>query len=161
MTHEEMSNFTHEELSNFSHLELSLKQTELIETIVNDFRDDIPSSVIIKLERICRNFISSCEQNNIEIPSEITELKNKKHLSVLDILSILGTIITIISFVMGIFSSDDRTVHNAYTNQIINYVINEEYITNIYNINNELKQTYNISIDTNSTPNDTNTNNGF
>ena len=157
MTHEEMSNFTHEELSNFSHLELSLEQTELIKTIVNDFRDDIPSSVIIKLERICQNFISSCEQNNIEIPSEITDLKNKKHLSVLDILSVLGTIITIISFVMGIFSSDDRTVHNTYTNQITNYIINEEYITNIYNINNELKQTYNISIDTDSTSNDSNT----
>lgn len=157
MTHEEMSNFTNEELSNFSHLELSLEQTELIKTIINDFRDDIPSSVIIKLERICHNFISSCEQNNIEIPSEITELKNKKHLSVLDMLSILGTIITIISFVMGMFSSDDRAIHNTYTNQITNYVINEEYIKNIYNINNELKQTYNISIDTGSTPNDTNT----
>ncbi len=157
MTHEEMSNFTNEELSNFRHFELSLKQTELIKTIVNDFRDDISSSVIIKLERICQNFISSCEQNNIEIPSEIIELKNKKHLSVLDILSVLGTIITIISFVMGIFSSDDRTVHNTYTNQITNYVINEEYITNIYNINNELKQTYNISINTGSTSNDSNT----
>lgn len=158
MTHEEMSNFTNEELSNFSHLELSLKQTELIKIIVNDFRDDIPSSVIIKLERICRNFISSCEQNNIEIPSEITELKHKKHLSVLDILSVLGTIITIISFVMGILSSDDKTIHNSYINQITNYVINEEYITNIYNINIELKQTYNISIDTDSTPNDSDTN---
>ena len=87
----------------------------------------------------------------------ITELKNKKHLSILDILSVLGTIITIISFVMGIFSSDDRTVHNTYTNQITNYVITEKYITNIYNINNELKQTYDISIDTDSTPNDSNT----
>lgn len=161
MTHEEMSNFTNEELSNFSHLELSLKQTELIKIIVNDFRDDIPSSVIIKLERICRNFISSCEQNNIEIPSEITELKHKKHLSVLDILSVLGTIITIISFVMGILSSDDKTIHNSYINQITNYVINEEYITNIYNINIELKQTYNISIDTDSTPNDSDTNDWF
>jgi hypothetical protein len=157
MTYDEMSKFTHEELSCFSHLELSLEQTELIKTIVNDFRDDIPSSVIIKLERICQNFISSCEQNNIEIPSEITELKNKKHLSILDILSVLGTIITIISFVMGIFSSDDRTVHNTYTNQITNYVITEKYITNIYDINNELKQTYDISIDTDSTPNDSNT----
>lgn len=159
MTHEEMSNFTNEELSNFSHLELSLESTELIINLVNDFRDDIPSSVIIKLERICRNFISSCEQNNIEIPSEITELKNKKHLSILEILSVLGTIITIISFVMGMFSSDDRNVHNTYVNQITNYVINEEYITNIYNINNELKQTYNISIYTDSTPNDTDTDN--
>lgn len=157
MTYDEMSKFTHEELSCFSHLELSLEQTELIKTIVNDFRDDIPSSVIIKLERICQNFISSCEQNNIEIPSEITELKNKKHLSILDILSVLGTIITIISFVMGIFSSDDRTVYNTYTNQITNYVITEKYITNIYDINNELKQTYDISIDTDSTPNDSNT----
>ena len=66
MTHEEMSNFTNEELSNFSHLELSLEQTELIKTIVNDFREDIPSTVILKLEKICQNFISSCEQNNIE-----------------------------------------------------------------------------------------------
>lgn len=161
MTHEEMSNFTHEELSNFSHLELSLEQTELIKTIVNDFRDEIPSSVIIKLERICHNFISSCEQNNIEIPSEITELKNKKPLSILEILSVLGTIITIISFVMGIFSSDDRTTHNTYTNQITNYVINEEYITNIYNINNELKQTYNISINTDTASNDANTDDWF
>ncbi len=119
-----MSNFTHKELSNFSHLELSLEQTELIKTIVNNFRDDISSSVIIKLEGICQNFISSCEQNNIEIHLEIIELKNKKHLSVLDILSVLGTIITIVSFVMGIFSSDDRTVHNTYTNQITNCVIN-------------------------------------
>lgn len=57
---------------------------------------------------------------------------------------------------MGIFSSEDRTAHNTYTNQITNYVINEEYITNIYNINNELKQTYNISINTGSTSNDSN-----
>lgn len=41
MTYDEMSKFTHEELSCFSHLELSLEQTELIKTIVNDFRDDI------------------------------------------------------------------------------------------------------------------------
>ena len=157
MTHEEMSNFTNEELSNFSHLELSLQQTKLIKTIINDFRDDLPSSVIIKLERISHNFISSCEQNKIEIPSEITELKNKKHLSVLDILSVLGTIITIISFSMELFSSKDKTIHSTYTNQITNYVINEEYITNVYNINNELQQTYNISINKNTTSNNTNT----
>lgn len=158
MTHEEMSNFTYEELSNFSHLDLSLKNTELILNIVNDFRDDIPSSVIIKLERLSHNFISSCEQNNIDIPSEITELKNKKHLSILEILSVLGTIITIVSFTMELFSSKDKIVHNTYVNQITNYIINEEYIENIYYINNELKQIYNISIDTDSAPNNTNTN---
>lgn len=152
-----MSNFTNEELSNFSHLELSLEQTELIKTIVNDFREDIPSTVILKLEKICQNFISSCEQNNIEIPSKISELKNKKPLSFLEMFSVFGTILTMISFVMDMFSSNDKTVNNTYINQITNYVINEEYITNIYDINNELKQTYNISIDIGNTSNNANT----
>ena len=49
MTHEEMSNFTNEELANFSHLELSLEKTELLQCIINDVRNDIPITVLIKL----------------------------------------------------------------------------------------------------------------
>ena len=123
MTHEEMSNFTHEELSNFYHLELSLKNTELLQNIINDFREDIPSGTILRLERVCQNFITSCEDNNVEIPSEITALKSKKHLSFLDIFSILGTAITIITFVIDMFSSDEKTINNTYINNVTNYVI--------------------------------------
>lgn len=158
MTHEQMSNFTNEELSNFSHLELSLESTELLKNLVNDFREDIPSAVILKLHTICKNFISSCEQNSIEIPSEISELKDKKHLTVIDIISILGSIASIISIAMSMFSSsENKTINNTYINQVTNYVINEEYVTNIDTIYNELKQTYNISIDTDSTSNNSNT----
>lgn len=151
MTHEEMSNYTYEELSNFSHLELSLKNTELLQNLINDFREDIPSGIILKLERLCQNFIASCEDNNIEIPSEIKEFKSKKHLSFFDILSILGTAITIISFVIDMFSSDQKTINNAYINNVTNNIISNEYVTEIDFIINELKQTYNISINTNDT----------
>lgn len=146
MTHEEMSNFTNEELSNFSNLELSLECTELVKNLINDFREDIPSGIILKLERISKNFINSCERNNIEIPSEIVDLKDKKHLTIVDIATILGTIISIISLVISMFSSSNRNVNNTYINQITNYVINAEYITNINIIYNELKQTYNIHL---------------
>lgn len=69
-----MSNFTNEELSNFSHLELSLKNIELLQQLIDDFREDIPSGIILKLDNICRNFITSCEENNIEIPVEVSML---------------------------------------------------------------------------------------
>lgn len=161
MTYEEMSNFTHEELSNFGHLELSLKNTELLQKIINDFREDIPSRIILKLESICKNFITFCESNNIEIPVEVSTLKNKKHFTFLEILSILGTVITIISFVIDMFSSEEKTVNNAYINQVTNYVITEEYITNIDTIINELEQTYNISINIEDTSNDSDSENWF
>ena len=154
-----MSKFTHEELSNFSHLELSLKSTELLKNLINDFRDDIPSGVILKLEEMSKNFINSCENNNIEIPSEIAELKNKKHLTVIDIISILGSIASLISLAMSMFSSNNKTINNTYINQITNYVITEEYITNIDTIVNELEQTYNISINIEDTSNDSNSEN--
>ena len=157
MTHEQMSNFTYEELSNFMYLELSLESTELLKNLINDFREDIPSGIILKLERISKNFISSCERNNIEIPSEIVELKDKKHLTIVDIVSILGSIVSIISLAMSMFSSGNKTVNNIYINQITNYVISEEYITNIDTTYNELKQTNNISINTDTESNDSNT----
>lgn len=157
MTYEQMSNFTYEELSHFSHLELSLESTELMINLINDFREDIPSGIILKLEGISKNFLNSCERNNVEIPSEIAELKNKKHLTIIDIISILDTIVSIISFVMSLFSSGDKTVNNTYINQVTNYVINEEYITNIDTTYNELKQIYNISINTDENSNDSNT----
>lgn len=156
MTYEEMSNFTHEELSNFSHLELSLESTQLIINLINDFREDIPSSIILKLERISKNFINSCENNDVEIPSEIVELKNKKHLTIVDIATILGTIISMISLAISVFSSNNKTVNNTYINQITNYIINEEYTTNIDATYNELKQIYNISINTDETSNNPN-----
>lgn len=139
MTYEEMSNFTHEELSNFSHLELSLKNTELLQKLINDFREDIPSGIILKLEKICKYFITSCEENNIEIPVEVSTLKSKNHLTFLEIFSILGTIITIISFAIDMFSSEEKTINNTYINQVTNYVITEEYITNIDTIVYELE----------------------
>lgn len=157
MTHEEMSNFTYEELSNFWHFELSLDKTELLQKMVNDFREDIPSRIILKLESLCKNFITSCENNNIEISQEIVGLKNKKHFSIIDILSVLASITSIISFIMSMFSSSEKTINNTYINQITNYAITEEYITDIDIIINELEQTYNITIETYDTPNNTNT----
>lgn len=159
MTHEEMSNFTYEELSNFSHLELSLKRTELLKTFVNDFREDIPSNVILKLEKICQDFINSCEDNNIEVPPDIKELKDKKHFTIVEIFSILGAIATIVSLVMSMFSSNEQTINNTYINQVTNYVITDEYITNVDIIINELEQTYNISINIDDTSDDSNSEN--
>ena len=140
MTHKEMSNFTNEELSKFNHLELSLKNTELLQNLINDFREDIPASIILKLETICQDFIASCEKSNIKIPPEIAALKNKKTLTVGDILSILQVIIAIISLV----TSNEENIHNTYINQVTNYVINENYVTDTDIIINDF---YNVSID--------------
>lgn len=146
MTHAEMSNFTYEELANFMHLELSLKNTKILLDIVNDFCDDIPPSIIPKLEKICKSFVSSCEENNIEIPAEITTYKNKKHLTLAEIATIIQTIITIITFAMSFFSKKEETINNTYINQITNYAITIEYTSETEVIINELKQTYNIEI---------------
>lgn len=54
------------------------------------------------------------------------------------------------------FPSENKTVNNTYINQITNYIINEEYITNIDSIYNELKQTYNISINIDTESHNTN-----
>lgn len=159
MTHAEMSNFTYEELANFSHLELSLKNTKILLDIINDFRDDIPSNVIIKLERMCKSFVSSCEENNIEIPAEITKYKNKKHLTLAEIATIIQTIITIIAFAMSLFSKKEESVNNTYINQITNYAITTEYTAETEVIINELKQTYNIEINIDDTSINPNTEN--
>lgn len=150
MTHAEMSNFTYEELENFSHLELSLKNTKILLDIINDFRDDIPSCIIIKLERICKSFVSSCEENNIEIPTEITKYKSKDHLTLAEIATIIQAIIAIITLALSLFSKNETTNNannNAYINQITNYAITAEYNTDTTVIINELEQTYNIYID--------------
>lgn len=159
MTHAEMSNFTYEELANFSHLELSLKNTKILLDIINDFRDDIPSSIIIKLERMCRSFVSSCEENNIEIPAEITTYKNKKHLTLAEIATIIQAIIALITLAMSLFSKKETTINNTYINQIINYAITTEYTAETEVIINELKQTYNIEINIDDTSINSNTEN--
>lgn len=147
MTHAEMSNFTYEELENFSHLELSLKNTKILLDIINDFRDDIQSCIIIKLERICQSFVSSCEENNIEIPPEITKYKSKDHLTLAEIATIIQAIIAIITLALSLFSKKETINNNAYINQITNYAITAEYNTDTTVIINELEQTYNIYID--------------
>lgn len=146
MTHEEMSNFTNEELSYFRHLELSLKNTRILLDIVNDSHDDIPSSVIIKLERICKSFVSSCEENNIKIPAEVAAYKNKKHLTLAEIATIIQAIIAIINLALSLLSKKETTNNNTYINQITNYAITTEYNTDTTVIINELEQTYNIYI---------------
>lgn len=146
MTHAEMSAFTNEELTNFSHLELSLKNTKILLDIINDFRDDIPSSIIIKLERMCKSFVSSCEENNIEIPAEITTYKNKKHLTLAEIATIIQAIIALITLAVSLFSKKEAPINNTYINQITNYAITTEYTSETEIIINELKQTYNIEI---------------
>lgn len=150
MTHAEMSNFTYEEIANFSHLQLSLKNTQILYNIINDFDKDMPSSVIIKLERICKSFVSSCEENNIEIPAEIVKYKSKDHLTLAEIATIIQAIIALIMFAMSLFSKKETTNNannNAYINQITNYAITAEYNTDTTVIINELEQTYNIYID--------------
>lgn len=138
MTYEEMSNFTNEELSNFSHLQLSLDKSKILQNLINDFRDDIPSSVILKLENMCKNFITSCENNDIEIPSEITYIKSKKHFTIAEIATIIQAIIALISFAMSFFSKDEMVVNNTYITQITNCVFTNEYITYIEEVINEI-----------------------
>ena len=127
MTHEEMSNLTNEELANFSHLELSLERTELLQHIVNNVRDDIPSAVLIKLQRICQDYLVACEKYDIDIPKETKPLKNKKSLSITEIVSIVGLIINMLTLALAAYSTFAAQPANTYINQIIN----ENYINNI------------------------------
>lgn len=134
MTHEEMSNFTNEELANFSHLELSLEKTELLQCIINDVRNDIPSTVLIKLQKICQDFLASCDKYDINISKEIKPLKNKKSLSITEIVSIIGLIINMLTLALSAYSTFTVQSANTYINQIIN----ETYISDIDIIINEL-----------------------
>lgn len=137
MTHEEMSNFTHEELENFRHLELSLEKTDLLNNLISDFRDDIPSAVLIKLHELCKGFIQYCEEQNISIPSETKKLKNKKTLTLNEIHIIISMIYMVISIAYMIYStiSSSSPSNNIYINQITNYIEQNNYINNIDIIN--------------------------
>lgn len=144
MTHDEMNNCTNEELSNFTHLELSIEKTMLLSDIIDNFRDDIPSCVIIKLNKLCKNCIQACENNNIEIPQEIKVLKNKPSLSFQDVLAVLGLIVGMVSSIIPLLTHQDAVINNTYVNNVTNYVINAEYIININYIIDELQQTYHL-----------------
>lgn len=134
MTHEEMSNLTYEELANFSHLELSLERTELLQYIINNVSDNIPNAVLIKLQRICQDYLSACEKYDIDIPKETKPLKNKKSLSITDIVSIVGLIINMLTLALAAYS----TFTAQPANTCINQIINETYISDIDIIINEL-----------------------
>ena len=64
ITFDELSNFTYDELNGFTYLELSLDKTQLLQSLINNFRDDIPSSVILKLQKLCKDFLDNCASNN-------------------------------------------------------------------------------------------------
>lgn len=138
MTHEEMSNFTSEELANFSHLELSLERTELLQRIINDVRNDIPSAVLIKLQRICQDFLASCDKYDFDISKEIELLKIKESLTIPEVISIIGLIINMLILALAAYSAFATQPANTYINQTINNITNENYIYDINIIINEL-----------------------
>ena len=139
MTHEEMSNFTNDELENFRHLELSLEKTELLKTVLSN-RKDIPSDVKDKLQKLCQDFIQSCEDYDIDIPPETKELKNKKTLSVTEICTIITAITAVISMAIQLYSTlHSQPVNNTYINQTTT-IINEQTINNITIIYNQIIQ---------------------
>ena len=139
MTYEEASNFTYEELSNFTYLELSLEKSELLQKLINDNCKDISSSVLDKLQKLCQNFMTSCDKYNIDIPKEIQPIKNKKSLSIMDIFAIIGIIVEMLTLAYNIYSaSNAQTVNNIYINQTINYIQQNDYINDIDIIINEL-----------------------
>ena len=138
MTHEEMSNFSHEDLANLRHLELSLEKTELLKTVLSNC-ENIPTNVKDKLQKLCQDFIQSCEKYDIDIPSETKELKNKKTLSIQDICAVITTIVSIITLALTAYSVvHTQPTSNTYINQTINYILNENYIININTIINEI-----------------------
>ena len=75
MKYSELSNFTWEELSNLKWSDLSLSPTELLQKIVEEYNsEEIPSSVLMKLQKICYSLEKSCKANNIDIPPQITSI---------------------------------------------------------------------------------------
>lgn len=139
MTHEEMSNFTYEELSNFTYLKLSLEKSELLQTILNGCRDNIPNATLSKLQELCKGFIQSCDKYNIDIPKEIQPIKNKKSLSAMDIIRVIDVIVKILSLIYNKYSTfNTQPIDDIYKNQTINYIVNENYINDVDIIINEL-----------------------
>lgn len=139
MTHEEMSNFSHEDLANLRHLELSLEKTELLKNVLSN-RDDIPTDVKYKLQKICQDFIQSCEKYDIDIPPETKELKNKKTLSITEICAIITAITAVISIAIQLYSTlHSQSVNNTYINHTTT-IINEQTINNINIIYNQIIQ---------------------
>lgn len=160
MTYDELSNFTYDELSAFTYLELSLNKTQLLQSLMNNFRDDIPSSVILKLQKLCKDFLDNCDSNNLDIPPDIKVLESNKSLSIVDIFTIIGAIATVISTALGIYSAyNSKASNNVYLNQTVNYFIEQEYNTNINVIIEELEERSNTIIYNNGYPEDSDSKN--
>ncbi len=148
MTHEEMSNFTWGEISTISHSDLELAPTELLKKIVEEYHaNDIPKSVLIKLQKICFSLSESCIENNLEIPTHIKSVATKKKLTKLEMLAIIADILSIIGFLFNAMQPKSTQqqihIHNHY---------HTTYITNEYNndinfIIEELEQTHNVTVD--------------
>ena len=149
MKYSELSNFTWEELSNLKWSDLSLSPTELLQKIVEEYNsEEIPSSVLMKLQKICYSLEKSCKANNIDIPPQITSINTKTKITKREFLTIVAEIVGIISFIASLHSQNKPTtqtinIYNYYENT---YII-EEYPYEIKDIIDELKQTPNIHIE--------------
>lgn len=150
-----MSSLTHKELSNFNHYELSLETSKVLQNLMNEYRENISGHVILKLQKVCTNFIEACNESNVELPNNIQELSDKKSLTITDIFTVIGAIATVISTILtaySVFSSKPN--NNTFINQNITYIINNEYINDINIIINELENSNNISVNTDNNTND-------
>lgn len=145
MTWEEAEEFTWEELSNITWSDVLLEPTELLRKIVEEYEsEDIPSSVLIKLQKMCYSLEKTCQSSNIEIPMQIQSVKTKSKISKVEMIATIASIVTIIQFVMSFNKAEPTTIINNYYGDV--YII-EEYPKEVDDIIEELKQTGNIQID--------------
>lgn len=150
MTYEELGNFTWGELENLTWGDLELSPTELLQKIVEEYdAENIPSSVLIKLQKICDSLSQSCKEYKIEVPAQINNISTKTKLTKRELLSIVSEIAGIVGLILTLRSQSEPT--NQPTTIINNYYgdvyIIEEYPKEVDNIIEELKQTGNIQID--------------
>lgn len=150
-----MSSLTHKELSNFSHYELSLETSKILQNLMNEYRENIPGHVILKLQKVCTNFIEACNESNVELPNNIQKLSDKKSLTITDIFTVIGAVATVISTILAAYSVfSSKPNNNTFINQNITYIINNEYINDINIIINELENSNNISVNTDNNTDD-------
>jgi len=147
MTHEEMSNFTWGELSSMPHSDLELAPTELLKKIVEEYNaNDIPKSVLIKLQKICFSLSESCIENNLEIPTHIKSVATKKKLTKLEMIAVVADILGIIGFLFNAMQpkSTQQQIHTHNHYHTI-YIMNE-YNNDVNCIIEELEQTHNVTV---------------
>ena len=148
MTWDQLSQLSWDEISNLTWDDVILEPTKLLQRIVTEYdANDIPSSVLIKLQKMCYSLEEVCENNNIEAPSPIKSIKSKSIITKIEILSIISSIITILQFI----EPKQPTVVNNYNNT---YIINV-YPNEIQDIIEDLEQIDNTHINIINNPTNT------